>query len=143
MTNMTQKEIDAVLELRKTEQAELAEFINTYLCRRGIHTKCDLNPYEWVQGKIEGETDEFQTTPVLFKSLTAFAKGTWKEATRVLKDRDGNVVREEPCIEGYVSLGVEWRRFQDGNNSVNLCSFRFRRLSKPVAYMGFFELEEF
>lgn len=101
-----------------SEKDIIKEFISNELCKRGFHAK--IETFDIVKDRIQFETENFQTTPVIFKEINIgnFGGGIGRGTLYTITGK-GEVVTDD-VLNVWIPVHVSYTHFDGGTNGSNL-----------------------
>ena len=117
-------------EFTEEMRNEIINATKDSLSKLGIHTEVKLsarttrNNHEY----IRIDTSDFQTTPVIYKSVSVFGEGYVVPCNEI-----------ENAFDLYINLNYAFKYFKGGSNGVEIGQLRFRIFSDPmrIHFLGF------
>jgi len=96
------------ITLTKETIESIEEKLNLELLKRGFP---NVKVEQHCENRLIAESEEFQTTPVIFKSIR-------------VEDFDGGFTVEEDLIHIWIRLHARYEKFSGGTNGTNIIEFR-------------------
>lgn len=113
--------------INDAQLSSISDFIETEILKRGFNVKikeivASTNPNSKNTGKIVFYTENFQTTPVLFKAIQINNFGTSVKKYMLERDDKSKI----DCVDIWVNVYVSYEHFDGGTNGCALFNFQGR-----------------